>query len=299
MSISSMIRQIGRGVKGSSDLTRDQAKFFFSQILSKEISQIELGAFCIAMRMKGESAEELAGFMDAISEHLKTLDTLERRTIILPSYNGSRKQMNLTPLLALQLSKLGFLVIVQGVMKAAERVSTYEIFEQLNWPIHIQTSSVMVRQEKLPIFVPLHTFCPALKDVLDIRDQLGLRNSGHVLAKLMNPVGQNAWQVANYTHPEYPKILEEYFAIFESNVILMRGHEGEPTSSLLRVPELTFLKQGHLAYKSSEYRFNDTENLSGLSLEGHVEFIQRVIAGQEKMPLAILKQAELFDENCI
>ena len=299
MSISSIIRQIGRGVKGSSDLTRDQAKFFFSQILSKEISQLELGAFCIAMRMKGETAEELAGFMDAISLHLKTLDTYQRRTIVLPSYNGSRKHMNLTPLLALQLSKLGFLVIVQGVMRAPDRVSTYEIFQQLNWPIHIHPCNEALLHDQLPIFVPLSTFCPALQAVLDIRDQLGLRNSGHVLAKLMSPVSQNTWQVANYTHPEYPKILEEYFAIFKSNVVLMRGHEGEPTSSLVRLPELTFLKQGQFAYKSSEYRFDDAENVSGLSLEGHVEFVQRVIAGQEKMPFAVLKQAELFDEHCI
>ena len=54
MSISSVIRQIGRGVKGSSDLSREEAKAVFFKILNQDVLPIELGAFCIAMRMKGE-----------------------------------------------------------------------------------------------------------------------------------------------------------------------------------------------------------------------------------------------------
>ena len=53
MSISSYLKIIGRGSKGSGDLSREQAFEVFSKILSGEVSDLELGAFCIAMRIKG------------------------------------------------------------------------------------------------------------------------------------------------------------------------------------------------------------------------------------------------------
>ena len=300
MSISSVIRQVGRGVKGASDLSREDARHVFGKILSKEVSQIELGAFCIAMRMKGETALELAGFMDAVSEQLQPLRLASQsRTIVLPSYNGSRKNRNLTPLLALQLTKFGFLVIVQGVQSTPDRVTSFEIFQQLGWPILVDLLGENISDPSLPLFLSLASVCPALQEVLDIRRQLGLRNSGHVLAKLINPATDNAWQIVNYTHPEYPKILEQYFVIRPGQVVLMRGHEGEPTSSLTRLPEMTFLKDGYLVSKTDEFRFTDSENMAGFDLSNHVEFIRRIINGQEKMPDAVMKQAELLHLHCV
>jgi anthranilate phosphoribosyltransferase len=301
MSISSVIRRIGRGVKGASDLSQEEAQLVFQKILSKEVSQIELGAFCIAMRMKGETALELAGFMDAVSGQMKPLHRADQssRTIVLPSYNGSRKNTNLTPLLAMQLTKLGFLVIVQGVRSDPDRVTTFEIFQQLDWPILVDLSSQTIVDQTLPYFLPLASVCPALQEVLDIRRQLGLRNSGHLLAKLINPAPNNAWQIVNYTHPEYPKILEQYFAIRPSHLVLMRGHEGEPTCSLTRLPEMIFFKDGGQVSKTEEFRFADAQNLSGLDVSSHVELMRRVIHGQEKMPDAVIKQAELLSIHCV
>lgn len=300
MTISEVIRQVGRGVKGASDLSREEARHVFRKILLKEVSQIELGAFCIAMRMKGETANELAGFMDAVSEQMRPLRQVRQtRTIVLPSYNGSRKNRNLTPLLALQLTKLGFFVIVQGIQSDPNRVTSFEIFQRLEWPTLDDTLSEIVINQTLPLFLPLNHVCPALQEVLDIRQQLGLRNSGHVLAKLINPVAENAWQIVNYTHPEYPKILEQYFVIRPSQVVLMRGHEGEPTSSLTRLPEMTFLKDGHLICKTEEFRFIDSEAASGLDVSSHVEFMRRIIHGQEKMPDAVINQADLINTHCL
>ena len=53
MSITSYLKIIGRGSKGAGDLDRQQAQAVFSQILSGTVSALELGAFCIAMRIKG------------------------------------------------------------------------------------------------------------------------------------------------------------------------------------------------------------------------------------------------------
>jgi len=292
MSITSFLKVIGRGSKGAGDLDRNQANQVFSQILEGNVSDLELGAFCIAMRIKGESVSELMGFMDALQPHLNLLNLGSRQTIVLPSYNGARKQANLTPLLAGMLSTYGFTVLVQGVEKDPSRATSHDIFESLGWPI-INTKNefgTLLNSNK-PIFCPLNVISPALQRLLDVRERIGLRNTGHVLAKLINPTLQNPWQVSNYTHPEYPDKLREFFQLRSANVILMRGSEGEPTASLQRLPEMHFLPSNGNQVTSLEERFEDPTPFIEIDAISTASITQKILSGQVICPNSIIRQA--------
>jgi len=292
MGISSFLKVIGRGSKGAGDLDRDQAKEVFRQILDDKVSDLELGAFCIAMRIKGESISELMGFMDAIEPHLNLLNLGSRPTIILPSYNGARKQANLTPLLAGMLSSYGFTVLVQGVEKDQTRVTSYEIFKSLSWPIlNTKNQFGELLTSNQPIFCPLNVISPALQKLLDIREQIGLRNTGHVLAKLINPTLQNPWQVSNYTHPEYPEKLREFFQLRAANAILMRGNEGEPTASLQRLPEMHFLFSSKQESSSPEERFEESNPFFEIDAQSTASVTQQILSRKVRCPGSILRQA--------
>jgi anthranilate phosphoribosyltransferase len=65
MGISQYIKEIGRGKQGARSLGREQAKDLFGQVLDGAVTDLEVGAFCLSMRIKGETPEEMAGFMDA------------------------------------------------------------------------------------------------------------------------------------------------------------------------------------------------------------------------------------------
>ena len=292
MSITSFLKVIGRGSKGAGDLDHNQAKEIFTQILDGNVSDLELGAFCIAMRIKGESVSELMGFMDALQPHLNLLNLGTRPTIVLPSYNGARKQANLTPLLAGMLSSYGFTVLVQGVEKDLTRVTSHEIFKSLGWPI-LETKDEFGALLALnqPIFCPLNVISPALQKLLDIRERIGLRNTGHVLAKLINPTLQKPWQVSNYTHPEYPEKLREFFQLRSANAILMRGSEGEPTASLQRLPEMHFLLPNANEMTTPEERFEDLSPFLEIDAISTASVTEQILSGQVKCPSSILRQA--------
>ena len=70
MSISPFIREIGRGKEGARNLSRAQAHELMGMVLDGKVSDLELGAFCVAMRIKGETPDEMAGFLDATHERL-------------------------------------------------------------------------------------------------------------------------------------------------------------------------------------------------------------------------------------
>ena len=90
MSIASYIKVIGRGRDGARSLDRAQAHDLMSQVLDGRVTDLEIGAFALAMRIKGETVAELAGFLDAVHERCIAM-RIDRPTVVLPSYNGSRK----------------------------------------------------------------------------------------------------------------------------------------------------------------------------------------------------------------
>jgi len=115
MGISHYLKEIGRGVRGARALTREQAADLFGQVLDGSVSDLEIGAFCLAMRIKGETAAEMAGFLDATEARLSAFPASDRPLVVLPSYNGARKLPVLTPLLALLLAREGLPVLLHGM----------------------------------------------------------------------------------------------------------------------------------------------------------------------------------------
>src|SRR5690606_39609823 len=107
-SCASLIKEIGRGARGARGLSRLDAFSLYEAILAGRVSQVELGAVLMAYRIKGETAQELAGMCDAAHAHLTALRAPSGGTpVVIASYNGARKQANLVALLALLLSRDG------------------------------------------------------------------------------------------------------------------------------------------------------------------------------------------------
>lgn len=298
MSISHYLKQIGRGSKGASNLNRDDAQTLMSQVLSRSVTDLEIGAFCMAMRIKGETSDELAGFYDALKPHLPAL-TFNQPVLLLPSYNGARKTHLMTPLLAKWMSDLGYLVLVHGKHEDPQRTSSEQIFREMGWPI---ASS----QDKLQSFLelnrfaycPLEVLSPELNDLLSVRQVIGVRNSGHILAKLINPVLSESFQVSNYTHPAYPVIIEEFFKIHLANVVSMRGHEGEPVASPRRLPELSFQLMRSSQSWSSEAQYDETPFEYQLAIDAvstH-QLYDSILSGACPAPQTLVWQSEALHE---
>jgi len=246
MSISHYIRDIGRGKDGARALARAQAADLMGQILDQRVSDLELGAFCIAMRVKGETPEEMAGFLDATHTRLQLIQNTGVPTVVLPSYNGARKLPVLTPLLALLLAREGVAVVVHGCATEALRVSSQAVFSVLGLRTVGASPSLKPGQVAL---VPTGVLHPGLERLLAVRRVVGLRNPGHSLVKLMNPCstrGTATLVVGSYTHPEYQQSMSATFQLTGQNALLLRGTEGEPVADARRTPAMDVFHQGQM-----------------------------------------------------
>ncbi len=243
MGIGKYIKEIGRGKAGARDLTREQATDLFGQILDGDVSDLEIGAFCLAMRIKGESAGEMAGFLDAIYARIARIPTpgIDRPTVVIPSYNGARKLPVLTPLLALLVAREGHPVVVHGTATESNRVFTSDVFAALALPI---AQDLHVVPPGSVAFFPTALFHIRLQALLDARRVVGLRNSAHSLVKLMNPCDGPCLLVTSYTHPEYAISMAQTLTMMQSNALLLRGTEGEAVADPRRAPGMQAFIRG-------------------------------------------------------
>jgi anthranilate phosphoribosyltransferase len=246
MGIGHYIKEIGRGREGARALKREQATNLMGQVLDGQVSDLEVGAFCLAMRIKGETAEEMAGFLDATHARLHALPANpQANAVVLPCYNGARKLPVLTPLLAHLLAREGVAVIMHGTATEASRISSQEVLAAMGVMALSTTREV---QSGEVVFAPTELLCPGLKRLLDVRRVVGLRNPAHSLVKLMNPVQNNATQkvlrISSYTHPEYLHSMAATFALTQANALLLRGTEGEVVADARRQPQMDIFVNG-------------------------------------------------------
>jgi anthranilate phosphoribosyltransferase len=290
MGISHFIREIGRGKQGARDLSRAQAHELMGLVLDGAVSDLALGAFCVAMRIKGETPEEMAGFLDATHERLTRLpNTSKQPVIVLPSYNGSRRLPLLTPLLALLLAREGWPVLVHGGNTEDQRVATADVMLALGLPVLQQVRAVAAGEA---VFAPTALLSPGLWRLLEVRRSVGLRNPGHSMVKLMNPVDGLSLRVASYTHPEYDASMRGTLQLLQANAMLLRGTEGEPVTDFRRAPHMLAMLNGVIE-DNAEPASNVVEliNLPNhLNAADTAKLIQNMLTGDTAIPLPLQLQ---------
>lgn len=294
------IKEIGRGVKGARSMPREDARELYRAMLDGRVSELELGAILLAMRIKGESVEEIAGFMDAAASAFAPLPMPPGpyAPVLIPSYNGARKLANLTPLLALLLAREGVPVLVHGVQQDPGRVTTAEILAELGIAPAGSTGDMLdAFASRQPCFMPIETLAPRLAHQLSLRRILGVRNSAHTLVKILQPFEGPALRLVSYTHPEYLTMLSEYFRTAapaeRGDAFLMRGTEGETVANANRAQQIDWFHAGEQTLLAERDAPADTPAPApeGRDAAATADWIRRALRGEQPVPPPIAAQA--------
>ncbi|WP_211464183.1 DNA-binding protein YbiB [Collimonas silvisoli] len=307
------IKEIGRGKDGARSLSRSDAHDLYAAMLDGRVSDLELGGILLAMRIKGESVEEIAGFLEAAEAsftQIPLLDTADTGSstyapVVIPSYNGARHMANLTPLLAMLLAREGVPVLLHGVLTDPGRVTSAEIFQALGQPIctSIEQAQRCFAQH-LPAFMPIDALAPKMARLLAMRRILGVRNSTHTLVKIMQPFVAPALRLSSYTHPEYLTMLTAYFtttaAAKRGDVFLMRGTEGETVANARKAQKIDWLHAGtQTTLVEKQSIADDMPALPGQrDAVSTANWIQQALVQKELIPKPISEQVEQCLKVC-
>lgn len=222
------IRAIGKGKKGARSLSREEAIAAFRLILDGKTEAIQTGAFLMLLRVKEESPEELAGFVQAVRAHIAPIQRISA-DLDWSSYAGKRKHLPWFVLSALLLAENGIRVFMHGSDgHTAGRLYTEKCFTQLGLPVATSWEAVSNSLDSNNLcFFHLQHWCPALQALIDLRNQFGLRSPVHTLVRLINPLGASS-SLQSIFHPAYaPNHQQAAHLLGQHNALVIKGEGGE------------------------------------------------------------------------
>lgn len=300
------LREIGRGKEGARSLNSEQAQTLMAAVLRGQVSELELGALLIALRVKGESAEELIGFMHAVQQVEAEQPPLPIRpllaqsqqsglpVVVLPSYNGARRRPNFTPALAALIASRGYPVLVHGL--AADptgRVNSAQVFQLMDW----QGTELVCP----PVFVDIAEAFPALHQLLAVRQRLGVRNCAHTLVKFWVPNSlRHSILITSYTHPEFWHLQRQVLSALDQTALVLRGHEGEPVASPHRLPRMDGVKSGQTwtLAEPDAVMAEQPQVFDDISAAASVQWVHHWLSNPHAVPSAISAQLDALDRLC-
>jgi anthranilate phosphoribosyltransferase len=220
------VRILGKGKRGARNLTREEAREAMGMLLEDKVEDTQLGAFLMLLRHKEESAEEMAGFTEAVRERL-TAPAIQV-DIDWPTYAGKKRHLPWYLLAAKCLAQNGVRIFMHGGgAHTAGRLYSEQLLDALAIPLCRNWQSVNEALDTGNLaFMPLQDWAPHLQRMIDLRNTLGLRSPIHSLARILNPLGARCG-LQSIFHPGYQSVHREASSLLGDNSIVIKGDGGE------------------------------------------------------------------------
>jgi len=204
------IKAVGSGPKRARDLCRDEARAAMGLLCDGEARPEQVGAFLLALRMKGEAADELAGFVEAIDARIDVGGArAPDGTLDVDCHgDGHEGRATLLPAAACALAALGVPVVLRlqrelptarhGLVDALAALGL-DVARPLD-PARATAALASVRLAALD----LPTYAPALDRLVALRPLLGVRTVAQTLMKLLDPLAASTRAVGVFHAPYLP-----------------------------------------------------------------------------------------------
>ncbi|MCC6608040.1 MAG: glycosyl transferase family protein [Burkholderiales bacterium] len=235
------IRIVGRGRHGSRAMTYDEACAAMRMIMAGACEREQVGAFFMLIRVREETAEELAGFVAAVRETIQVPGGAPRVRIDWPSYAGKRRHLPWFLLAALLVARNGFPVLMHGIARAGDgRIYTRDALARLGLPVSGSLAEAVEEIRKGGFaYVPLDAFAPQVARIIGLRALLGLRSPANSIARMLNPLDAPV-QLVGIFHPNYRDVHQRAATrLGQPHMAVLRGEGGEAE----RNPDVSCLVQ--------------------------------------------------------
>lgn len=218
------------------DLSAEQTGALIDQMLNGEASGDEIGEFLLALREKGEAVSEIVGAAAAMRRHMTRIPHSHSVLLDTCGTGGSRSgSFNISTAVAIVTAACGVPVAKHGNRKATSSTGSADVLEQLGVRIESEADEVAKRLDQIGLCfcfaVKLH---PAMKHVVAVRRQLGVKTLFNLLGPLCNPAGATH-QLLGTSLPEVQEKIAEAVAQLGTNrSFIVHAADGQDEVSLDR-----------------------------------------------------------------
>jgi anthranilate phosphoribosyltransferase len=186
---------IDRLIAGT-DLRRDEARTAMHEIMAGEVNDPQISAFLIALRMKGETADEMTGLVDAMVEASVTVDVGEPVVDSVGTGGDRSGTFNISTTAAFIAAGVGVKIAKHGNRAASSKTGSADVLEALGFDLEMEPENTVAMIREIGfgfLFAP--RYHPAMRHAGPVRSALGVRTVFNFLGPLTNPAGAKLMSV--------------------------------------------------------------------------------------------------------
>jgi anthranilate phosphoribosyltransferase len=259
--IKPLLRDLGQGPTAGRSLTREEARFCLDAILDGTATPAQAGAFLLLQRYKGETPDELLGFIDAVRGRPSTRllgPNVEGLLDVGTPYDGRLKNVVVSPAASIVAAACGVPVLMHGEPDVPPKhgLTVANVLDGLGVPTDLPPERVERSIEEIGIaYLRQRRFAPDLVALKWLREEIALRSPLNMVEKIYDPAGA-PYHLIGLTHMPYLEKLGDALVLmgFRKTALVqgMEGNEDLPTGRGVRVIEFDGEEQ-------REYRLSATE----------------------------------------
>jgi anthranilate phosphoribosyltransferase len=210
------------------DLTREESRRVMGTIMAGEATPAQIGGFLVALRLKGETAAEIAGAAEAMREHAVGVRPGRDDLVDTAGTGGDGgKTFNISTAAALVAAAAGAGVAKHGNRSVSSQSGSADVLEALGFDLELPPERIAESIDTLGfgfMFAPLHH--PAMKHAGPVRHELAARTVFNVLGPLTNPAGARAQVVGVYSAHLVPVIADVLAQLEARRAFVVLGADG-------------------------------------------------------------------------
>ena len=210
------------------DLGRREAREVMGEIMRGEATPAQIGGFLVALRAKGETADEIAGCAEAMRTHVLPVHPTRTDVVDVVGTGGDGvRTFNISTAAAIVAAAAGAAVAKHGNRAVSSVSGSADVLEALGFTLEQSPERIAQSIDTLGfgfMFAPLHH--PAMRHAAPVRRELGTRTIFNVLGPLTNPAGARAGVFGVYA-PEVARTVAEALAVLDSRrAFVVHGANG-------------------------------------------------------------------------
>jgi len=210
------------------DLDRVEARAVMDEIMAGEATQAQIGGFLVALRVKGETPDEIAGFAEAIREQALVVRPQRDDLVDVVGTGGDGQQtLNISTAAALLAAAAGAGVAKHGNRAVSSASGSADVLEALGFDVELPPERISRSIDELGfgfMFAPAHH--PGFRHAAPVRRELATRTVFNVLGPLTNPAGARAQIVGVYDPALVSTIAQALVRLDARRAFVVHGAHG-------------------------------------------------------------------------
>ncbi|MFC5467760.1 anthranilate phosphoribosyltransferase [Cohnella suwonensis] len=269
------------------DLTRDEAYAAMTTIMKGEATPAQIGGTIIALRMKGETVDEITGFAEAMRSFSSRVATENEDLLDTCGTGGSGiHKFNISTASAIIAAAAGARVAKHGNRAMSGKAGSADVLEALGVNINLTAEQAAVCLERTNIcFMFAQLYHPALKHAAVPRRELGVRTIFNMLGPLANPANADRQLIGLYDRTKTATVAEVLGRLGLKRAMVVGSHDGLDEISLSAPTQVSELRNGEVTtYDISPEQLGlirvSLGDVQGGNAVENAQIIRRVLGGE-------------------